>query len=88
MFSKRRDHREVVAAVVQPITVQVVDLFLAPQSAAKHLGGHEPVLVDVSARVGHRMTRAAHEHVAVARYRATALPVRVFLAAVDSAHEG
>ncbi len=71
---------QVLRAVVELVTVQVVYLLATPQWAGEHLFGNEPVLVDVAARVRAGMIGAFQQHVAVRGDRAAALPVRVALA--------
>lgn len=73
----RLDHLQVLRAVVELVPVDVVDDLAATKRPTGCLAGNQAVFIDVSPRVGHRVTRTLDEYVAARCDGATTPPVRV-----------
>ena len=72
-----RQHLKILWSIVMFVAIEVMDHFAATQWSIEHFRRDQPVLIDISARVGHWMFGALDEHVPARCDRAPASPVGV-----------
>lgn len=72
----RRNKFQVLKSVVRFVSVDVVNLLGSKQRAADGFGHNEPMFVDVSVALCHRMPIAFDHHISVWRHRSAATPSR------------
>jgi len=86
MVFPRGNNLDVLRSVVGLVAILVVNLLAAEQQTPEYFRRDQPVLVNVTAHVRHRVTGSLDQDVAVRGDCSSALPERVFLAVMNDSH--